>query len=122
MLRQRAIFVFLVVFFTIFGAGRSHYWDVVAVDQAGWTYAIDLYSVTSVAPQVVSCRVLALHPGGGRVTDRWRIDATNLRLVRRSQGTSEAILPGSVAQQAIIFLRKSGDLPIGPEGAARSRR
>jgi hypothetical protein len=110
--RGRLGFLFLVAFFTVFGAGKSHYWDVVTVDQAGWVYAVDLYSVTVSSPSVIRCKVLATHPERGQVTDTWVLDAQRRLLTRRSVGQAEQILPGSVAERSILFFRQRGDLPV----------
>ena len=112
MLRKRLGFLFLVAFFTVFGAGRSHYWNPVAVDQAGWTYAVDLYSLRLESPQVLSCQMLTVHRGGGRLVDRWTLDAEHYQLRRRSRGDVETILPGSIAERVIVFLRQNGHMPL----------
>jgi hypothetical protein len=116
--RSRWWFLFLVAFFTLFGAGKSHCWSALTTDRSGWSYAVDLYSISVHSGGVVCCRVLATHDAGGRVVDAWRLDARNNRLTRRSLGRSETILPGSVAEQALLFFRQRGDLP-ALDGLAR---
>ncbi len=110
--RGRLGFFFLVAFFTVFGAGRSHDWNYVTTDKSGWSYSVDLLSVKVEPPQVLRCRVMALHDGGGKVIDRWRLDMARHELTRASTDTPEAILPGSVAERTIVFLRERGQLPV----------
>lgn len=110
--RGRWGFFLLVAFFTVFGAGRSHDWSYVTTDKAGWSYSVDLLSIKVDTPgKEVRCRVMALHDGGGKVIDRWSLDLPRRELSRASVGTPEAILPGSVAERVILFLRERGNLP-----------
>ncbi len=115
-MRKRLLFLFLVTFFTIFGAGRSHDWRFLVADKEGWSYSVDRYSVEASAPHVIECIVLATHQRGARIQDRWRLDAQNRLLTRRSLSKAEPILHGSVADQAILYFRKNGDLPINAGG------
>lgn len=111
-MRGRLGFLFLVAFFTVFGAGKSHYWSPVTTDKAGWTYAVDLYSISVEPPEVVRCKVLATHPEGGEVKETWMLDVERRQLTRSSLDTPEDILPGSVADRTILFFRQRGDLPV----------
>lgn len=113
-MRNRLLFLFSVTFFTLFGAGRSHYWNFVTTDRAGWSYSVDLYSVRTPSPEVLDCRVMAIHPQGGRVLDRWSLDIDHRTLTRASMGRPEPILPGSVADRAIVFFRQNGELAVLP--------
>ena len=111
-MRNRVGFLFLVAFFTVFGAGRSHDWSYITTDRSGWSYSADLLSVkVEPSQKVIRCRVMALNGGGGRVVDRWCLDIEQQRLTRDSTGVTEPILPGSVAERAIFFFRERGDLP-----------
>lgn len=111
-MRGRLGFLFLVAFFTVFGAGRSHDWSYITTDKSGWSYSADLLSIkVESSEKVVFCRVMALHDGGGKVLDRWRLDIEQRLLTRDSTGVAEPILPGSIADRTILFLRERGDLP-----------
>lgn len=125
-MRNRVGFLFLVAFFTVFGAGRSHDWSYITTDRSGWSYSADLLSVkVEPSQKVIRCRVMALHDGGGKVVDRWRLDIEQQRLTRDSTGVAESILPGSVADRAIFFFRERGDLsasnglPVSKPGTLR---
>lgn len=110
-MRRRVGFLFLVVLFTLFGAGRSHFWREVIADQSGCVYFVDDYSIRTVNLNSVECTVKAVR-GDRSFVDGWTLDADRMTLTRDSEGTPEQIGPHSVASHFLIFFREEGDLPL----------
>ncbi len=109
------------VLFTIFGAGRSHFWREVIADQYGCVYFVDDYSVRAVDAHTVECSVKAVREGREFV-EGWTLDAERMTLTRKSQETPEQIAPHSVASHFLLFFRKEGVLPLSPSPQAGGGR
>lgn len=107
-MRNRLLFVLFLVFFTVFGGGRSEHWSIACRDKQGWTYEVDVRSIEVSEDDVVTLRVKSLN-GSARVIRTWHlnVEANTLQV---EQEPVQTIGQGSVASQVILHLRERGVL------------
>lgn len=110
-MKNRLLFLVLVVLFTIFGGGRGSQWVVVAEDRTDWRYEVDLRSAVNLEPEVLRFKVRASR-GDAVVYDTWLLDAGRNTLTLESNQEPAQIKPGSVAAQTVRFFKVQGRLPV----------
>lgn len=119
-MRNRVPFLILVVLFTLFGGGKGSHWRVVTHDRSGWRYEVDQHSIRNLQPTVVQCSV-RVSRDGTTLSDNWVLDFEQQTLTLESNGTPDAIMPGSVAADFVRFFKTEGWLPVAGLPAPKSQ-